>query len=142
MSWLCNGPSAPVFFGQSLHRRSIRVLALDPIRRATGSISRVLPLRHDAFEPELACVCKHERPILLVKMFVEPQARYCSPEQARKRRLAHGKRVAPEIVAVQLDQVEGVEEHTRVMVAVPDALKGRNAVLAARDRLSVDDAGP
>ena len=45
-------------------------------------------------------------------------------------------------VAVQLDQVEGVEEHTRIMVAVPDALKGRDAVLVTCDRLFVDDAGP
>ena len=39
------------------------VLRLDPGRRAARTINRVPPLRHDAFEPELAGVLEHNWPI-------------------------------------------------------------------------------
>jgi hypothetical protein len=55
--------------------------------------------------------------------------------------LPHFERVAPQIIAVELDQVEGIEEHVRVMVPVPDAIEGCHPVFAARHRLPVDDAG-
>jgi hypothetical protein len=69
------------------------------------AIVRVLALRHDPLKPHLAGVRKHERAILVVEVLVEAQPRCRTPEQARERRLAHCERVAPQIVAVEFDQM-------------------------------------
>jgi hypothetical protein len=45
-------------------------------------------------------------------------------------------------VLLVLFQVEGIEEHRLVMMAVPDAIEARNPIFAARNRLAVEDAGP
>src|SRR6516164_7061114 len=74
MSRLC-GPSAPILLRFSLHGWSIRVLGLDPVRRAPRAVARVLPLRHDALQPELAGVLEDERAVLLVQVLVEAQTR-------------------------------------------------------------------
>jgi len=86
-------------------------------------------------------VREHERAVLLIEVLVEAQPPGAArAEQAGECRLAHSQRVAPQVVAVQLDQVKGIEEHARVVVPVADALEARDAVLAARDCLAVDDA--
>src|SRR5262249_49653130 len=46
------------FLFSALHGRCVGVLHLEPIRRAAGTVGR-FPLRHDAFEAELARVAKH-----------------------------------------------------------------------------------
>ena len=46
-------------------------------------------------------------------------------------------RVAAQIVAVQLDQVEGVEEHGAVVAAIADAIKLRDAAVVASHRFTV-----
>ena len=102
---------------------------------------RVLALRHDPLKPHLAGVRKHEWAILVVEVLVEAQPRCRTPEQARERRLAHCERVAPQIVAVEFDQVEGIEEHARVVTPIPDAVEGRDPVIATCHRFAVDDAG-
>jgi hypothetical protein len=51
--------------------------------------------------------------------------------------LPHFERVAPQIIAVELDQVEGIEEDIRVMV--PDAIEGCHPV-ATSHSLTVDNA--
>ncbi len=63
-------------------------------------------------------------------------------KQAGESGLAHDKRIAPQIVAIELDQVKGIEEHTRVMVPVPDAIKARDPVVTARDGFTIEDARP
>ena len=87
-----------------------------------------------------AC-CEHERAILLVEVLVEVQARRRAREQARERRLAHHERLAPKIIAIEFDQVEGIEEHRRVMAPVSDAIEGRDPILTAGHRLPIDDTG-
>ena len=64
-------------------------------------------LRYDAFEPELAGVSENGRAIAF-DMLVEPDAEASFGQHARKRGLAGVKRIAPQVVAVQLDQVEGI----------------------------------
>jgi hypothetical protein len=86
-------------------------------------------------------VREHERAVRLVEVLVEAQARRGTREHARKRRLAHGERVPPHVLPVQFNQVEGIEEHPLVMMAVPDVVEARNAILTARDRLALHDAG-
>ena len=47
----------------------------------------------------------------------------------------------PQVVAVQLDQIEDVEEHAPVIAPPPQPVELRHAVPVAGDRLSVDQAG-
>jgi hypothetical protein len=84
---------------------------------------------------------EHKRAILLIEVHVEAQPRCRAGEQAGERRPTHSERVTAQVVTVQLDQVEGVEEDARVMLAIADAIEARDPILAASDRLAVNDAG-
>ena len=88
-----------------------------PIRRAPRAVKRVLPLRHEAFEPHLARMCEDGRAVAF-QMLIEPQAKTSFGQHTSKRGLADFKRIAPQVVAIQLDQVEGVEEHPGVVLPV------------------------
>jgi hypothetical protein len=48
---------------------------------------------------------------------------------------------APQVVAAQLDKVEGVQEHVAIMAPIPNPVERRHAVLVTGDGLAVDDAG-
>jgi hypothetical protein len=52
-----------LLFRLALHRRSRRVLHFEPISRTPRPVSRILPLRHDAFEAHLASVGKDGRTV-------------------------------------------------------------------------------
>jgi hypothetical protein len=54
-----------------------------------------------------------------------------------ERGLADLKWIAPEIVAVQFDQVEGVEEYALVSAVVTDEIERGNAVVIAGDSFSM-----
>ena len=55
--------------------------------------------------------------------------------------LANLKRIAPQVVAVQLDEVEGVEEYAVASALVTDEIERGHAVVIAGDSFAVDDAG-
>src|SRR5262245_64360635 len=55
--------------------------------------------------------------------------------------LADLKRITPQVVAVQLDEVEGVEEYALVSALVPDEIERGHAVVIAGNGLAIDDAG-
>src|SRR5262249_49431849 len=66
----------------------------------------------------------------------------CSPAPTRcERGLADLKRIAPHIVAVQFDQVEGIEEDALVSPVVTDEIERGNAVVIAGNSFAIDDAG-
>src|SRR6516164_5741752 len=134
--------SRSVLLGLPPHRRRVWVLALDPVQRAPRAIGGVAALRDDAFEPELAGVLEDERPVVLVEVLVEAQARRRARKQAGQCRLAHGERITAQVVTVELDQVEGVEEDARVMVSIANAVEARYPVIAARHRLAWTFAKP
>ena len=90
-------------------------------RERPGTVGRILALRDDALKTHLAGVVEDGRAIAL-DMLVEPDARAGLGHDRCERGLADVKRVAPQVVAVQLDQVEGIEK---------DALVG--ALVFARD---------
>ena len=71
-------------------------------------------------------------------MFVEPDAGAGLGHDRRERGFADFKRIAPQIVAVQLDQVEGVEEDALVSALMTDEIERGNAVVIARDSFAVD----
>jgi uncharacterized protein YjbJ (UPF0337 family) len=57
-------------------------------------------------------------------------------------RLADLKRIASQIVAVQLDQVESVQEHAGVVAPIADAIEAWHSIVVTGDGLAIDDAGP
>jgi hypothetical protein len=54
---------------------------------------------------------------------------------------AHFQRITPQVVAVQLDQVEGVEEHAIVGAVMPNEIERGNAIVVAGNSFAIDDAG-
>src|SRR5262245_62290857 len=97
--------SAPILLRFPLHRRSRRVLHFEPIGGAAGTVGRVLALRDDAFQAKLAGMREDGRAVAL-DMLVEPDARAGLGQDRCERSLANLKRIAPKVVAVQLDEVE------------------------------------
>src|ERR1700730_1435428 len=77
-----------------------------------------------------------------LQVLIQSQAQRRSREQSADCCLAHDERIAAQIIAVEFDQVKGVEENAIIVVPVTDAVERRYPILAARDCLSVDDAGP
>ena len=84
---------------------------------------------------------KHALAIAL-HMLVEPDARVSFGQHARKRGLADQKRIAPQVVAVQLDQVERVEEYVANIAPIANVVEGCDTIIVADDCLAVDDARP
>jgi D-serine deaminase-like pyridoxal phosphate-dependent protein len=82
------------------------------------------------FEPELAGVCEHARAVAF-DMLVEPNAGPGFGHDRCERRLADLERIAAEIVAVQLNKVEGIQEHNGVVSAVTDAIEIRHSSIVA-----------
>ena len=74
-------------------------------------------------------------------MLVEPDAGAGLGHDRRERGLADLKRITPQVVAVQFDEVEGVEEYLVVSAVVPDEIERGNAVVIASDSFAVDDDG-
>jgi hypothetical protein len=58
-----------------------------------------------------------------------------------ERGLAHLKRITPQVIAIQLDQVEGVQKHAVVSAVMPDEIERGNAVVIAGDSFAIDDTG-
>ena len=50
------------------------------------------------------------------------------------------KRIAPQVIAVLLDQVEGVKEYALVSALVTDEIERGHAVVIAGDGFTIDDA--
>src|SRR5262249_532621 len=74
-------------------------------------------------------------------MLIEPDAGAGLGHDRCKRGLADLKRIAPQVVVVQLDQVEGVEEYLVVSAVMPDEIERGNTVVIAGDSFAVDNAG-
>src|SRR5215813_4608658 len=74
-------------------------------------------------------------------VFVEPDARASLGHDRRKRGFTDLQRIAPQVVAVLLDQVEGVKEYVLVSALVTDEIERGHAVVIAGDSFAVDDAG-
>jgi hypothetical protein len=74
-------------------------------------------------------------------MLVEADAGAGLGYDRRERGLADLKRITPKAIAVQLDQVEGVEEYALVSAVVTDEIERGDAVVIAADSFAIDDAG-
>src|SRR5262249_22186185 len=131
---------APFFLLFPFHGRCICVFHFEPIWRAAGTVGRVLALRHNAFEANLAGMGEDGRAVAL-DMLVEPDAGAGLGYDRCERALADLKWMAPKIVAVQFDEVEGVQEYALVSAVVTDKIERGNAVVIAGNSFAVDDAG-
>ena len=74
-------------------------------------------------------------------MLVQSDAGLGLGQDRRERGLADLKRIAPQVVAVQLNQIEGIEEYAIVRTVVPNEIERGNAVAIAGERFAIDDAG-
>ena len=78
----------------------------------------------------------------MLQVLVQAHTRPALAQDAGQRRLAHLDRLPAQVVAVQLQQVEGVEERLRLVPAVAEQLEGGQPPLVAAHHLAVDQAGP
>jgi hypothetical protein len=79
------------------------------------------------FRPELAGVPKHGLPVAF-HMLVKLDAWAGLGQDHLQRCLATLKRIMPQIVAVHLDQVEGIEEYAAVSAVVTDETRTTNVI--------------
>src|SRR5262249_2471008 len=119
----------PFFFGFALHGRCICVLHFEPVGRAAGTVGGILALRDDAFEAKLAGVGEEGRAVALLCSLNRMPGWALATIDASGADL---QRIAPQVVGVQLDQVEGVEKDAPVSALVTDEIERGDAV---------DDAG-
>ena len=82
---------------------------------------------------------EHDRSVLL-DVFIQSQARRRTRENVAEQCFAGGERVAPQVVTVEFDKVEGVQENALIVALAADALEVRDSMIVTGDRLSVDDA--
>jgi putative intracellular protease/amidase len=127
--------SVPVLAALLLCRDAGGIADLDPDRAWPGSIGAVGAFRDDAFSTDSAGMFEHRRAIP-GDVFVEHDARLGIAQQSRQRGLAVEKRAIAQILAIALDQVEGIEDRL---------MRGRSSTqfLAAdslADRPSLDPA--
>src|SRR5215831_15360976 len=127
---------APILLRLALHRRRIRVLEFQPILRPIGAVARPEPLRHDAFESHLAGVPEYALAVV-GEVLVQTQPRKAPTQEARERRLARLQRFAPQVLAIQFEEVEGVKEDMLARRLAPQPLEHREPVLIAGDRLAI-----
>jgi hypothetical protein len=81
-----------------------------------------LALRDNGFEAKLAGVGEDGRAVAL-DMLIEPDAGAGLGHDRCECSLADLKRIAPKVVAVQLDEVEGVEEYALVSPVMADEVE-------------------
>src|ERR1019366_3448070 len=95
----------------SRHRRRVRVLDLDPMRRPASAVGAVAMLRHQAFQSELAGLAEQVRPDLPLLEWRHENSVGAACQQAREIGLAHRQRQLAQILAVNHQAIEGVELH-------------------------------
>src|SRR5262249_7634074 len=131
--------SAPLLFGFPLHGRMLWVLALNPVWGPPGAVGRAEPLRHDAFEAKLTSMAKHHvTRIHDVVVNLQPNRR--SGEQPNQQHLAALDALAPQVIAVELDQIKGVKEDVFVVTAIAQSVEARHAIAVTGHGLAIDQA--
>jgi hypothetical protein len=78
----------------------------------------------------------------MLKVLVQAHSGTALAQDARQRRLAHLDRFSAQVCAVQLQQVEGIQEGLGLVPAVTEHVEGRRALFVAAHHLAIDQAGP
>jgi hypothetical protein len=85
-------------------------------------------------------VAKHDV-ARFVDVLVEQEARFGVAQELSERSLAALDGFAAQIIAVKLDQVEGVKEDVPVLAAVAQSVEARQAIPITGHRFTIDQAG-
>src|SRR5262249_56545998 len=125
-------PPPPTLSGLRLHRRMLWVLTLDPVPRAAGAVGRAEPLRDNAFVAKLTSMTEHHVPRRYdVVVDLQPYRRL--GKQPDQQHLAPLDALAPQVITIKLNEVEGVEEHAPVIAPVAQPVEHRQAIIVAGD---------
>src|SRR3954469_9465943 len=111
-----------------------------PSRGSGRTDSGSLSLRDDPFEAKLAGVREHRGPIAL-DVLIEPQSGARLGQERRQRGLADDERLTPQILAVEIEQIEGIKKGHSVMLATAEHLEAGEAVRPDHDNFAVDQTG-
>jgi hypothetical protein len=117
-------PAVPVLLRLAAYRRRGRILNLQPVLDPAGSIRRAEPLAHDPLTAERASVLEDHRALAAV-VLAEGDALVGPAEELCQKALSLLDRGAPQVVAVQLDQVEGAKYRGMVVPMVAQQLERR-----------------
>ncbi len=104
---------------------TVGTLDLEPIAGPTGPVWRLDPFRHDAFKPQVRSELQHLQSIDLEILGHAHHAvarKLC--KQIGQRRLALGKRGAGDVIAVEMEEIEGVVDQTVPPAALEVVLQG------------------
>jgi hypothetical protein len=74
------------------------------------------------------------------QVLVEPNTGGRLGQHHGQRFFAAFRRITPQIVAIQFDQIEGVEEYAFIVVAIANKIERSHAIVIASNRLAIDDA--
>ncbi len=101
-----NGPNP--LQPRASHCRGSGVLDLEPVRDPTRAIARAEPLGHDAFAAKFASVFEHDVAVAFIE-FVEHDTGMRAAHQLRQLGLALFDGRSSQILAIQLDEIEGAQ---------------------------------
>jgi hypothetical protein len=87
-------------------------------------------------------VLEDNGPFGVVKVLVQAHTWSTLAQDAGKRRLANLERLLAQVLAVQLQEVKGVQEGLGFVPAMAEQVEGSHAVLIAAHHLTIDQAGP
>ena len=95
-------------------------------------------VRDNAFQPHAADMVEYRRAVGRHMLNEADGAPLAPAEQGRQPPLATDQRLATQVVAVKLQQVEGVEHHSMTIAARAQGVEVRAAVIADNDCLAID----
>ena len=130
--------SRPIFFFEPPHRRRARVLDLEPVVRAPGTIGRTEPRRYGTLTTERAGVLVDGRAIA-VEVLIEGDAVMRQPRQPSEAALAVFDRLAAHVVAVHFKQNESALNRSAVGAVTADQIEHGKPIVVTAHRLAVDD---
>ena len=106
--------------------------------RTARGVGRAEALRYDALQTKLAGVPEDDVTRLLNMVInLQPHARL--GQQSDQQHLAPLDWLPPQVLAVKLDQVEGVKEDVSVRAAIAQPVKAWHSIIVASHRLPVDE---
>ena len=107
------------------------VLDLDPIRRPAGTIRAISTLRHQPLKPHVAGSPKQIRANLALFERRNENAIGPTSQQPGEVGLAHRERKLSQVLAVERQDIEGIELHLVIVIARVQRVEIGNAVTAS-----------
>jgi hypothetical protein len=112
-------------------------LHLDPIPRRPRPVGRGEPLRYDAFEPHPAGV-PEDRGAFVVGMAIQHDPDATPTDELREPSLAIDEGQRSQVLAVEFEEVEGVQHRLADGAPAVQGVEDRDAIRAAHHGLAID----